>query len=215
MSFFLLHFLLPSCTPTPSPASPDITHSKQSPQKLPNLSCSIATPARVEFNAAPAIDAAYHATAPLQTPWPIIQSGAIGDATSTASLGVPPGIVPVSPESGSMCWYDGVSATTRPLAHATLGASPLLVPTPRGESQCSGLLLGAAGELVYQPMTIDSDAPHTPNFGADAAVLKGAYLPRLTTSGRNGSITYLLLTPPMPYAPPQVGCCELTPLPPR
>ncbi len=174
--------------------------------------------ARVEFNAVPSIDAAYHATAPLQTPWPVLPSGGVGESTSFVHLGIPTGIAIVSPESGSMCWYDGLSATTHPLARATLGASPLLTRSLRGDWQCSGLLLGAAGELVYQTLTLqppDALAPHTPEFGADTALLKGAYLPRLTTARREGSLSYLLLTPPMPSAAPEVGCCELTPLLPR
>lgn len=166
--------------------------------------------ARVEFNIPPSIDAAYHGAAPMQTPWPLGASGGIPDMAAHTHVGLPAGIALVSPESGSMCWYDGLGSTTLPLARATLGASPLITTASRGEPHVSGLLLGAAGELVFQPMMLSSQ---TPEFGADAAVLKGAYLPRLTTARRDGSATYLLLTPPMPTGSPRVGLSELTPLP--
>lgn len=166
--------------------------------------------ARVEFNAPPSIDAAYHGVAPLQTPWPLAAGSGGGDGELPhASVGLPAGCAFVSSDTGSMCWFDGQGATAIPLARATLGAAPLFVADERGTLQFNGLLLGAAGELVYQPVTLASQSIE---LGADVAVLKGAFLPHITTTRRAGSPTYLLLSPPMPSDPPRVGCCEMTPV---
>ncbi len=165
--------------------------------------------ARVEFNAPPSIDAAYHGVAPLQTPWPLAAGNGAGDGQLPhASVGLPAGIAFVFPGI-RMCWFSGQGAAATPLARATLGAAPLFVSDERGALQFNGLLLGAAGELVFQPITRASEPIE---LGADVAVLKGAFLPRITTARRAGSPTYLLLTPPMPSAPPRVGCCEMTPI---
>ena len=162
-----------------------------SPGATPHLTVS----ARMELNVAPSIPAAYQSVLVLQTPWPM--SPHAGPASHLES-----GLAFVSLESGSMSWFDASTSAILPLARGTLGAAPLL-----GAS--SGLLLGAARELVYQPL---AENPTT-SFGPEAAVLNGAFLPRLTNGGEAGRTRYLLLSPPLPDAPPVVGVYELTPLP--
>ncbi len=161
----------------------------------PRASRTLVITGRVELNVAPSIPVAFQSVLPLQTPWPVAPHAG-------PSLPLENGLAFVSLESGSMAWFDPRTSAILPLARGTLGAAPLL-------SQSSGLFLGAARELVYQPVSGDM----TLTVGPEAVVVAGGFLPRLTSGVIAGRPRYLLLAPPRPDALPQVGVFELTPVP--
>ena len=161
----------------------------------PGASRTLAISGRAELNVTPSIPVAFQSVLPLQTPWPVAPH--VGP-----SLPLENGLAFVSLETGSMAWFDPRTSSILPLARGTLGAAPLL-------AQSSGLFLGAARELVYQP--VSGDAPMS--MGPEVVVVAGGFLPRLTTGVIGGQPRYLLLAPPRPDALPQVGIFELTPLP--
>ena len=156
--------------------------------------------ARAELNVSPSIPAAFQSVLALQTPWPL--NPHVGPASFLES-----GLAFVSLETGSMAWFDPRTSTILPLARGTLGAAPLNSASP------AGLFLGAARELVYQPLLPRADSSLGPEtFGPEAAVLAGAFLPRLTSGGVAGQARFILLSPPLPDASALIGVFELSPI---
>ncbi len=153
---------------------------------------------RAELNVEASMSAAFHTVLPLQTPWP--SAGAQPPDHPLSS-----GLALVSLETGAMVWFDAVTGTLIPLARGTVAAAPVLQRS-QGAVTCTGLVLGAAGELVMQ-----SFGPT--GFGAESPVISGPFLPRATTDTSLGRQHFILLAPPRPSAEPLVGVFEMTPVP--
>jgi hypothetical protein len=162
--------------------------------------------ARIELNVEPTPAAAYQTVSSLQTPWPCASADEAGPALSA-------GIALFSIESGSMIWIDSRADEIIPLARGTVGAAPLILQN-QAKIVCSGLLLGAAAELVFQQLAaLSENAASVPLFSSEASVIAGAFIPRLTTDTSSGSRHYLLLSPPRAGDDPILGIFELVPHP--
>jgi hypothetical protein len=177
---------------------------------IPSLSGSasaLTIDSRIQLNVEPSISAAYQTFSSLQTPWPGLDPEALGPAMSS-------GIPFISLEAVSMAWFDPRNALAVPLARGTVGAVPVMTENSTA-SWCSGLLLGAARELVFQSLNrgdVGRATLQPPSFSTEAAVVTGAFIPRLTTAGADGTRRYLLLAPPQPGVASAVGLFELVPL---
>jgi hypothetical protein len=146
-----------------------------------------------ELNVEASIASAYQAVLCVQTPWHAPITGPLSR-----------GLAIMSGESASMVWLDPASGTIAPLARGTVGAAPVL--DSRG-SEARGLLLGAAAELIYQPLA--ANAAQNAEFSQEGSVLKGSFVPR--TLGAGPGAKYILISPPMAGKSEEVRLYEIRP----
>lgn len=129
---------------------------------------------RVELDVEPTAAAAFQAVVACQTPW--VLPGALRDDDDMGA-----GIAIVDQRVGGMSWIDARSGSMQRLATGTAGAVPWW---HRGSGmrgiETSGLILGAAKELVFQPRRAAG------GWGAEVSVVAGASIPRL--AGTLGSL---------------------------
>jgi hypothetical protein len=146
------------------------------------------------LNFEPSIGAAWQSVMCLTTPWLGTKSNALANGLAFLSL-----------ETGSMAWMNGSTGVVTPLARGTVGAAPC---------ECAGasvgLVLGAAGELLFQSSKSVS-GPAMMEFLPETAVVPGAFVPRLSWRGSRSTCGIVLVAPPVGDTGGMVGVFELLP----
>lgn len=138
------------------------------------------------------VGAAWQSVTCLTTPWSSDVQGALATGAAFLSL-----------ETGSMAWIDGATGAVRPLARGTVGASAAC-----GADRGEGLMLGAAGELVFQPVK-RTGGEGGAEFGAETAVVRGAFVPRVRWRGSQSTCGVVVVSPAVGGTSEEVGVFEI------